>query len=82
MTHPDVHDALARLWVAQLRAAREFRRLSQNEVGDRSGMSGQHIWKWESGRNLPSVPHLAAWAEAVGMELQLVPASTKRDKEN
>jgi transcriptional regulator with XRE-family HTH domain len=64
---------MVRLWIAQLKAARKLRRLSQGEVGARMGTSGQAIWKWEAGLNRPSVERLAAWAETVGFDLQMVP---------
>ena len=77
MTSP-VHRALADMWTAQLRAAREFRRLSQGAVGARMGVSGQRIWKWESLIHRPSTDLFGAWAETVGWELLMVPAGSAR----
>lgn len=78
-------DALAELLKAQtldaltapLKAERERRGLSQREVGEMMGLAPSAaqgaIARWELGTREPSASNLAAWADALGMKLEVVP---------
>lgn len=78
-------DALAELLKAQtlerliapLKAERERRGLSQREVGELMGLASAGaqgaIGRWELGTREPSASNLAAWADALGMKLAVVP---------
>lgn len=78
-------DALAELLKAQtldaliapLKAERERRDLSQREVGEMMGLASSAaqgaIARWELGTREPSASNLAAWADALGMALEIVP---------
>lgn len=78
-------DALAELLKAQalealtapLKAAREAQGLSQREVGEALGIAPSAaqgaIARWENGLREPSASNLAAWADALGMALEIVP---------
>lgn len=78
-------DALAELLKAQalealtapLKAERERRGLSQRQVGEMLGHTGgaaqQIIFRWETGAREPNASNLAAWADALGMALEIVP---------
>lgn len=62
--------------VAELRAERRRRGLSQTQVGTLIGRrSYQTVWQWESGTNDPGLSSVREWAAALGFDLALVPAS-------
>lgn len=50
-----------RLW-----SARTDAKLSQNELGDAIGASGQSVSQWEAGRSLPNATNLFALSRALG----------------
>lgn len=62
---------------APLKAAREAQGLSQREVGELMGLAPSAaqgaIARWENGQREPSASNLAAWADALGMALEIVP---------
>lgn len=62
---------------APLKAERERRGLSQREVGELMGLAPSAaqgtIGRWELGTREPSATNLAAWADALGMALEIVP---------
>lgn len=62
---------------APLKAERERRGLSQREVGELMGLAPSAaqgaIARWELGTREPSASNLAAWADALGMTLEIVP---------
>jgi transcriptional regulator with XRE-family HTH domain len=46
------------------------RNWAQSDVGRRLGHpGGQQVWLWESGRNMPSLPSLRAWAAVFDIEI-------------
>lgn len=48
-------------------------RLSQVEVAERIGSSASSVSLWESGKATPGSVSLFAWADALGVDLALVP---------
>lgn len=63
---------------------RHARGWTQSEVGRRLGhASGQNIWLWETGRVIPTLPNLRAWAALFLAEIVLrVPVRRGRPRTN
>lgn len=59
--------------VAQLRAERIRQNIPQYELAGRMGYTMWQVGLWERGRNTPNLGAFVNWANALGMELQLVP---------
>lgn len=49
---------------------REYRRLTQQQLGDRLGVTDVTVSRWETGRTLLNTNVLAAFAEALNIEPQ------------
>ncbi|WP_141576069.1 helix-turn-helix transcriptional regulator [Actinomadura sp. WMMA1423] len=65
--------------IATLIQARKNRRLGQDRVAVRLGKCGRSVLRWERGHCSPSLEATAAWAEALGYRLALVPAGPEPD---
>jgi transcriptional regulator with XRE-family HTH domain len=55
-----------------LKALRESRRLTQEELGDRIGLSYRTIAEWESSRKLPRFDNAVALARELGVSLKVL----------
>ena len=55
-----------------LKVLRESRRLTQEELGDRIGLSYRTIAEWESGRKLPRFDNAVALARELGVSLKFL----------
>lgn len=74
MTRKPVHPI-----VAQLRAARLKQGLSQAAVARRIGVPQNTLWAWEVGRYTPLLDAVAAYAQALGLQLTLIPHQKEGD---
>ena len=54
---------------AVVRRLRESKGLTQNELGDRIGVSAKAISKWETGRGLPDISLIEPLAQALGVSV-------------
>lgn len=59
--------------IALLIHAREEAGITQRQLAARIGSSRSHLNAWEACRNSPSIPLLAAWTDALGYDVALVP---------
>ena len=60
--------------VVTLRAERERRGLTQQQLGERLGRKTyQSVWQWENGVTSPGLANLREWARALGYDLVLIP---------
>lgn len=57
--------------IADLRAVRQARGISQNELGDKIGCTETLVGKWEMGRRSPTAFMLQCWCDALGVELRV-----------
>lgn len=64
---------VARRMVLTLRRERWERRWSQEQVGQRLGVSEWTVRMWESSRRDPRVTHLLAWADTLDCRIRLTP---------
>jgi len=55
--------------MGRLRAVRLERRMTQQDVADRSGMSLNHVYRMERGLNDPRLSFVVRYARAVGVRL-------------
>lgn len=69
---PDLHPL-----VAALRDRRRALGLSQDAVAARSGLTQACVSRYESGQRTPGLHSVQAYAAAVGLRLELVPAETQ-----
>lgn len=53
--------------IIALIGSRKLRRLTQDQVADRIGVSRRRLSHYENGRRLPSVETLTAWRAALGL---------------
>ncbi|MEU4825086.1 helix-turn-helix transcriptional regulator [Actinomadura sp. NPDC023710] len=65
--------------VATLAQTRKTRRLGQGRIAARLGKCRNSVLRWELGHCSPSLDATAAWAEALGYRLALVPAEPGAD---
>lgn len=56
---------------ARLAERRRALEMSQRALGDLLGVDRTTIWRWETGRDQPSLATTARWARALGAELEL-----------
>lgn len=56
-----------------LRAAREHRHLSQQQLADLIGRSQATVWRHEGGHHIPKLASLIRHAHALGYRLALIP---------
>lgn len=66
--------------IAQLRAERERRGMSQEELAERAGFTEKQVAKWENGFRQPSAFLLAIWGEALGLAVVTVPLSSMQSE--
>lgn len=52
-----------------IRGARESRGLTQNELGERIGVGGKAVSKWENGKGLPDISLLESLGEQLGLSV-------------
>jgi transcriptional regulator with XRE-family HTH domain len=57
-----------------MKARREALGWSVKEVGNRTGLGGSVIARWERGDVLPRLDAVANWASALGLSLSVAPA--------
>jgi transcriptional regulator with XRE-family HTH domain len=57
--------------VARLKKRRKELNLTQQEVGDKIGVSSEQVSNWERGFNKPPSVHLFAWAKALKYDIKL-----------
>ena len=57
--------------IEQLRLARYKQRITATMLAEMTGYSAKAIYQWEAGKVNPKLKHLADWAQALGMDLQL-----------
>lgn len=62
--------------VLTLRAERQRLGLSQERLEQDIGLTKGHVEKWERGVRSPGTFYLTCWAEALGLQVALVPIST------
>lgn len=65
--------------ITTLTQTRKTRRLGQGRVAARLGRCRVSVMRWELGHCSPSLDATAAWAEALGYRLTLVPAESGVD---
>jgi len=59
-----------------IREARESRGMTQNELGERIGVGGKAVSKWENGKGLPDISLLESLGEQLGLSVtELLSAS-------
>lgn len=56
----------------QLRKIRERKRLTQEDIGERTGLSQAYVSKVENGDSIPSAETLEKWARALGVGVQQI----------
>src|SRR2546421_5357016 len=61
--------AVSILFGRRMRALRSLRNLTQEELGERAGVSGKFVGQIERGAGNPSLKTIARLAQAVGVEL-------------
>ncbi len=54
---------------AAIRSLRELKNLTQSELGDKIGVSGKTISKWETAKGLPDISMLQPLAQALGISV-------------
>ena len=65
----------------ELEAARKAAGLSQEELADRAGLSRMTVQRTESGQIDPRVSSLLVMAQALGLDLMLVPLALRPELE-
>lgn len=71
----EIDDFTARRMAAALKHMRCTKNLTQQEVGDRMGLSEWTVRMWETYRRPPRIGHLLAWSGALGCRIRLVIAA-------
>ncbi len=63
----------------RIRAARKAAKLTQEELGEKLGLSSSAVSYWETGKFIPDAEHLPALAEALNLSLDSLFTGTEKD---
>ena len=69
MLYNGIMDATMTRVGEKVRKLRKARRWSQQELGDRAGVTAQTVWNLETGRHVPETATLLKIARALGVPL-------------
>lgn len=73
------HRALVQVWTAQLALARLQAGLTQRELAPLLFTNQTSVSFWETGRSVPDLLNLMAWADVLGFDLLMVPKQPEGD---